>query len=271
MPDGWPVRCATSSPGCEPVNTSPGRSDPGHVAAAGPLRGVTVLITRPADQAAALVDLLQAQGATTVVMPLIRIIDHDVDDALRSTLGQLGTADWVVVASPNAASRVAPMLHDCSARIAAVGASTAAALPRVDLTAQRQSAQGLVEAFPRPRAGGTGAVVVVQASGGAPTLVDGLGRLGWVVERIDTHQAIAVVPTSADQLQALRADAVLFTSGSQATAWVEVFGTTTPPVVAVIGPQTAVESEEAGLKVSIVAADHSLEGSVEALVGYFAD
>ncbi len=270
MPNGWLARCATSSPGCEPVNTSEARSKPGHVQASGPLQGVTVLITRPADQAVALVDLLQARGASTVVMPLIRIIDHDVDNALRSALGQLGAADWVVVASPNAASRVAPMLHDCPAQIAAVGASTAAVLPRVDLTAQRQSAHGLVEVFPRPYAAGTGAVVVVQASGGAPTLVDGLGRLGWVVERIDTHEAVPLVPTSADQLQALRAHAVLFTSGSQARAWVEVFGTTAPAVVAVIGPQTAAESEAAGLKVSVVAADHSLAGSVDALVGFFA-
>jgi uroporphyrinogen-III synthase len=232
----------------------------------GPLRGVTVLVTRSLEQAAPLAELLEARGATVVVMPLIRIVDHDVDDQLRDTLAGLTPADWVVIASPNAANRVAPMVHGCAARIATVGAATAALLARVDLRATRQSAEGLVEVFPS----GAGRVVVIQASGGAPTLTDGLAGLGWTVQRIDTHHAAPVVPTARDQLQAIRADVVLFTSGSQARAWVEVFGTAAPAVVVAIGPQTAAESEAAGLKVSVVAADHSLAGSVEALVGFFA-
>jgi len=72
-------------------------------------------------------------------------------------------------------------------------------------------------------------------------------------------------PTADQQQAALAADAVLFASGSAARAWVRVFGDAAPPIVAVIGPQTAVVSEQVGLKVDLVATDHSLHGLVDAL------
>jgi uroporphyrinogen-III synthase len=49
------------------------------------------------------------------------------------------------------------------------------------------------------------------------------------------------------------------------TGWVVAFGAVAPPEVVAIGPQTAAAAERAGLKVSSIAADHSLAGLVEAL------
>ena len=66
-------------------------------------------------------------------------------------------------------------------------------------------------------------------------------------------------------MAALSADAVLFASGSAARAWVDVFGDTTPPIVVAMGPRTAAAVTDAGLKVSLVAADHSLPGMVASL------
>ena len=60
-------------------------------------------------------------------------------------------------------------------------------------------------------------------------------------------------------------DAVVFTSGTQAESWVKIFGSSTPPVVVTIGPQTTRNTEVAGLKVTLSAADHSLPGVIEAL------
>ena len=102
----------------------------------------------------------------------------------------------------------------------------------------------------------------------SPRWSTGLTTLGWNVTRIDTHFSRAVVPTAQQQLSVLQADVVVFTSGSQAAAWVEVFGTTTPAVVATIGPQTARNAESCGLKVDVVAADHSLPGVVRAVQGF---
>jgi uroporphyrinogen-III synthase len=231
-----------------------------------PLADVTVVVARPADRAAALVDLVEARGARALVVPLVEIVEPVDPGRLEAVLADLRSFDWIVVTSPNAAARVAPFLATTPhVRVAAVGSSTAGALPRTDLIADRQSAEGLVAVFPD----GPGRVLVAQAAAGAPTLVDGLAGKGWTVERVHTHDTRPVRPAAREQLAVLRADVVLLTSGSQARSWVEAFGDAAPPVVGAIGPQTARDAEVAGLKVDFVATDHSLVGLVDALQAFW--
>jgi uroporphyrinogen-III synthase len=231
------------------------------------LAGLTVVVTRPADQAAPLAALLEACGARVLLMPLIEAVDHASADEIASAVGSLTADDWIVVTSPQAAQRVAHVVATSPARVAAVGATTAASLPRVDMVPAQQSAVGLLAEFPPVSSSGP-RVLVAQAVAGEPTLVDGLTTLGWNTSRIDTHFSRAVVPTAQQQLGVLQADVVIFTSGSQARAWVDVFGTTSPAVVATIGPQTARNAETCGLKVDVVAADHTLLGVVRAVQGF---
>jgi uroporphyrinogen-III synthase len=239
-----------------------------------PLAGLTVVITRPVGPAAVLADMLEAAGATAIVMPLIDLVDVATPSEIEEAIDELAPGDWVVVASAHAARRVAATLEGRPVLVAAVGATTAAALPHTDLVAERQSAEGLVDVFPRadvPRsedALGTRRAVVVQAADGAFTLVDGLTALGWAVRRLDTHRSVPVVPTARQQLAVLKADAVVFTSGSQAEAWVTIFGDAAPPVVVTIGPQTTQKVEQCGLKVAATAADHSLPGVLRALQNF---
>ena len=44
---------------------------------AGPLGGLRIVVTRPRDQAASLVEALEAQGAEAVSVPVIKITDVD--------------------------------------------------------------------------------------------------------------------------------------------------------------------------------------------------
>ena len=78
------------------------------------------------------------------------------------------------------------------------------------------------------------------------------------------YRSVPRRPGAGEQLTALAADAVLFASGSAARAWAAVFGTSTPPVVVAMGPQTAAAVTAAGLEVTDVATDHSLAGLVAA-------
>ena len=234
-----------------------------------PLAGRRVVVTRAAEQASPLADLLEARGARPVVVPLIAIVD---EPAGMTALAELdpNDFDWVVFTSPNGASRSVAVWGDSTpahTRVAAVGATTAAELPRVDLVPQRQLAAGLLDEFPPVADPGSDTVLVVQAVDAEPTLADGLRAKGWQVTTIAPYRSVPAVPSAGQQLAALAADAVLFASGSAVRAWVQVFGTSTPPITVAIGPQTEAAAVKAGLKMSLVAADHSLVGMIEALEG----
>lgn len=231
------------------------------------LHGRRVVVTRAAAQAAPLVALLEAVGAVAVVVPLIEVVDEPAEMRRLATL-DLAQFDWVIATSPNGAERLGATLAGTSSphpRRAAVGTATARALDGCDLVAQQQSATGLLEMMPES----VGRVLVVQAVDAAPTLVDGLIAAGASVEVITPYRSVAVRPDARMQLRALSADAVLFASGSAARGWVDAFGLTTPPLTVAIGPQTAADATRLGLKIDLVAADHSLSGLVDVLNQHF--
>jgi uroporphyrinogen-III synthase len=231
------------------------------------LTGRTVVVTRPADQAGETAELLASFGATPLVIPLIEVVDDA--EGMRQLHGlDLSGVAWIVVTSPNGAARAATLVRRDAANpnVAAVGSTTAAALPRCELVPENQSATGLLEVFPS----GPGRVVVVQAVGAASTLVDGLRRKAWDVVAVSPYRTEPIAPSADQRRAALEADAVLFASGSAAQAWVEVFGREAPPVAVAIGEQTAAVATQAGLKISVVSTDHSVYGMLIALSRYFA-
>jgi uroporphyrinogen-III synthase len=232
------------------------------------LAGRTIVITRAIEDAAATSELVTTFDAVPVIVPLIQVVDEPVGQAELAALDLTGV-DWIVVTSPNGAQRVASLISADAAtpRLAAVGASTSAALPRCDLVAETQSAAGLVNVFPQ----GPGRVVVVQSLDAEATMVLGLLALDWSVTAISPYRTVPTVPSAEQQRAALAADAVLFASGSAARAWVEVFGQRSPPVTVAIGEQTAAAAALAGLKISAVSADHSMYGMLVTLSSYFSE
>lgn len=231
----------------------------------GSLAGRRVVVTRSAGQADELATLLRAAGAVPVVVPLIEIVT-DPEQAALLAAANPAAFDWLVVTSPNGALHYAGAHgRGAAPRVAAIGASTAAALNAagiaVALVPAHQRAAGLLAEFPT----GSGRVLVVQARDAEPTLVAGLVDKGWQVTAVAPYRSVPAHPTAGEQLAALAADAVLFASGSAARAWVAVFGDSSPPIVVAIGPQTADAAEHAGLKVALVVTDHSLLGLVTGL------
>jgi uroporphyrinogen-III synthase len=235
--------------------------------APGALAGRRVVVTRPRDQSASLIEELEARGARPVVVPLTEIVDEPAGMAALAGV-DVAPFEWIVVTSANAAHRLVDAHGDALAAdgappLAAVGTQTAAALPGCQLVPAEQHAEGLLAELPAPATAGA-AVLVVQGAEASPTLVGGLTERGWRVTAIAPYRSAPRRPTAADQLAALAADVVLFASGSAARAWVAVFGTSSPPIVVAIGPQTAAAARAAGLSVTDVAADHSVPGLVAA-------
>ena len=78
-----------------------------------PLAGLRMVVCRPLGQAAELAERLEAAGAKPVSAPVIAVADPpDGGAALRSALASLRAGDWLVVTSPNGATRVGEALAD---------------------------------------------------------------------------------------------------------------------------------------------------------------
>jgi uroporphyrinogen-III synthase len=220
------------------------------------LGGWTVVVTRAADQASELSDMLRADGASVVEVPTIRIVDPaDGGAALAAALADAGDYDWLVVTSPNGVRRVAVVGQGTADVAGALG------LP-VALVPDRFVAEGLVDAM----GAGTGRVLVAQAEVARPVLVDGLRAAGWDVTAV---AAYATIPAEIDPSlldDARLADAIAFTSSSTVANFVQAAGIDgVPPVVVCIGPVTAATAVERGLTVARTAAEHSLAGLVDAV------
>jgi uroporphyrinogen-III synthase len=230
------------------------------------LVGRRIVVTRSVDQAAPLAEMLRARGAEPIVLPLVEVID--VAEGVES-LRTLDPAafDWLVVTSPNAAEAYCS-LHDVAPpAVAAVGTTTRAALSArgidVAVVPPQQRAASLLATL--TAAADAATALVVQSADAAPDLVDGLRAAGWTVTAVGTHRAVPVRPSDDELARAQDADAVLFASGSAARAWALVYGEAVPPVVVAMGPQTAADARRAGLTVTAVASESSLDGLIEAL------
>lgn len=225
-----------------------------------------MLVTRerPGELAARLTE----RGATVTHVPLIGVDEAaDGGRALRAELARLAEFDWLVVTSPAGAERVAGAARQVpGVRLGAVGTATARVLQHgtgrpVDLVPAIQRAEGLaaelVAASATPQR-----VLLAQSDIAAPTLADLLKQSGHQVTTVTAYRTVKRAP---DRDAVSDADAVVFASASAVESWCDAFGVETPPLVVVIGPTTAATADRFGLKVSAIAADHSLDGLVTEL------
>lgn len=109
-----------------------------NVSAGSLLSGLTIVVTRPTEQAHGLKGLLNDAGARVVSFPTLEIVSC-MDAVPTQQWQSLGTADWVVFVSTNAVQYALPAARSrnawpAKAGIAAVGGSTAAALAAFDIT-----------------------------------------------------------------------------------------------------------------------------------------
>jgi len=242
-----------------------------------PLLGRRVVVTRARSQRSGLSAQLRRVGAAVVEVPVIEIADPDDGGAgLRAAASQLDSVDWVVLTSPNAATRFLACLHDArdlgGVAVAAVGPSTAEMLRAsnvvADLVPERFVAEALVEVFPEAPATG-GRVLLPQAREARPVIAAGLRAKGWTVDVVQAYRTIPAQVGVADREAVTGADVVTFTSSSTVDNFVAAFGiASVPPIVACIGPVTAATARAHGLVVHIEADPHTIDGLVAALVDW---
>lgn len=237
------------------------------------LAGRTILVTRPAEQAAPLVRELERRGAHVLVAPTIRLVPAR-SAALTAALKDLaaGRFVWTVLTSATTVDvlrdRIPP--KDVRAEVAAIGEGTAGAFRRwtrrdPDLVPRTFTTAALARAFPR----GKGRVLTARADIAPEGLEDALAEKGWEPTRVDAYRTVFATSLPRHARDALRrgdVDAVTFTSASTVRGFIGALGGARgAPKVVCIGPVTAGAATAAGLRPAAVAHPHTLEGLVEAL------
>lgn len=238
------------------------------------LAGCRVVVTR--ERPGELGRLLEVHGAELIHVPLIEVVAPlDGGAELQHTLQDLHDVDWLMVTSPAGAERAGVAAADNPhLKLAVVGTATAERLAGladrpVDLIPDRQLAESLGERFVIEHADAPQRVVLAVADRAATTLADVLMAAGHSVVSVVAYRTVLRQPSADELVSVSESDAVVFASGSAAEGWAAAMGVnaaaTLPRLVVAIGPTTATKAREFGLKVSSVAADHSLVGLVKEL------
>ena len=165
------------------------------------LAGAGVLVTRPARQADAFCDVLEAAGGVAIRFPVIDIVGRD-GQSIRAVAAGLTRPDIVIFVSSNAVRFGLPAAPTETAKIAAVGPATREAI---------EDSGAAVEIFPD---GGFDSehllghsaledvdgkqVVIVRGAGGRELLATTLTSRGANVDYLEVYDRVPHAPTASE-------------------------------------------------------------------------
>lgn len=255
-----------------------------------PLFGKRVLVTRGREQASSLSELLRENGAEPVEVPLLEIVPPESFDDLDAAIARLGSYDRVVFTSANGVRRFLERVWSLDrdvrclgrARLAAVGAATAGELERRGLR---------VEVVPDEYRSEQVAAALISLGVEGERILLPRGDIARDLLRIELEKAGATVDAvvcyrtvpargGASRLRKefleRGIDVATFASPSAVRHLVEALGEEasallSTTMVACIGPATADTAGELGLRVDLVATEHTVQGLVRAMVEALSD
>ena len=243
-----------------------------------PLRGKRVIVTRALEQAGSLKRLLEERGASAVLFPTIAFRAVPVPHQI---LEKLEDYHWIIFTSANGVRFFMEELEKRKApfpkhpKVAVIGPGTKKEAEErgieVSLVPKRFIAEGLLEEL-RDVAGKR--ILIPRARVARSILPETLGKRGAFVDVVPVYET-CLPSVSEGSLKDLElADAITFTSPSTVENFVRILGSKAFEickrlVVASIGPVTTKRAEELGIDVDVTSEEHSLEGLVKSLEGFF--
>ena len=255
-----------------------------------PLAGVSVLVTRAAEQAPPLLAALREQGAEALALPTLRIAPAadlgPLDAALWRLAAEEAMDDWIIFTSANAVGRVVDRLSALGLgvgvlgqrSIAAIGPATAAALEAVGvvptLTPERADAVGTASALAGRGVAGR-RVLFPRGDLARETLARALRDHGALVEEVEAYRTLPVPSAETDPAVRERVrfglvDVVTLTSPSSVRNLALLLGGSlgclAGATVVTVGETTAAAVRARDLSVHAVAATPSVAGIVAAVV-----
>lgn len=252
-----------------------------------PLFGLRVLVTRARAQASSFAAKLRDLGGEPIEFPTIQSLPPSDCGELDRALEHLREFDWVVFTSANGVrfglARLLAIGRDArsfgSARICAIGPPTAESLTEFGLRADLVPPAFLTEAVLQSlRDSGVdrSRVLLLRADIAPPDLAGGLRQAGADVESVVAYRTVPderARDQTIDRLRAREIDVVTFTSSSTVRNLINALGPDVResldglPAIC-IGPVTAATARELGLQVIAVAAQHTIDGLLDALVAW---
>ena len=258
-----------------------------------PLFGKRIVVTRPREQAAELVEALEQLGATVIEAPTVKIVPPEDFAPLDEACANLSQYDWIVFTSANGVDHFFERLHAgpsdvralAGARLCAIGPGTAERIARqglkVDLVPPEYRAEAVVEALRATGDLAGKAFLLPRADIARELLADELRASGALVTEVTAYRSVPVEierdgePDIYRLLLDRKVDVVTFTSASTVRNFVRLYGV--EPVadllqavaIASIGPVTAEAAQQCGIRSSIVPEEYTIPGLVRAIVEHF--
>jgi uroporphyrinogen III methyltransferase/synthase len=260
-----------------------------------PLFGRRILVTRPRDQAAEMVELIESLGAEAVEAPMIRVIPPEDYGPLDTACAEAGRFDWIVFSSANAVDAFMERLQASpldlralgGAKLCAVGPATTERLGKyglkVDLVPEEYGADAIAHAFSASSRLAGLEVLIPRADIGREVVGDELRRQGANVTEVIAYRTTVVDPEREGEpdvyrmLLDRRLDVVTFTSASAVRSFVRSFGAEqvadllNSVAVASIGPVTAEAASQYGIHTTIMPLHYTVPALVDAIVTHFRD
>jgi uroporphyrinogen III methyltransferase/synthase len=259
-----------------------------------PLFGRRVLVTRPREQAAELVERLTALGAEAVEAPMIQIVPpHDLAP-LRQAAASADQFDWIVFTSTNAVDAFMHALLDGDRDVralkgpmlCAVGSATAGRLAlhgiKVDLVPDEFRAEALTTALLQRGPVEGARILLPHADIARDVVADQLRHDGAIVTEVVAYRTVPDESSRDDQgadvyrmLLDGRIDVVTFTSASAIRNFAALFGLDQAAdllrqtVVATIGPVTREAAVQLGIHVAIQPATYNIAALADAIAAHY--
>lgn len=244
-----------------------------------PLRGRSIVVTRPSGQAESLRAALAALGADVVVAPAIRILPPDDTAPLDAALARADDYDWIIFTSVNGvdaffdrATRVP------SAEFAAIGPATAAALSERGVEArvvpERFVAEEVFASLARSTDVSGKKILLPRADIAREALPRLLRDAGASVDVVTAYRTVASdedIERATALVRDGSVDAVTFTSGSTVRCFFSSADDAVKArvVPASIGPITSDALRAENIEPAIEAERYTTEGLVAAIRQFF--
>lgn len=255
--------------------------------AKGELSGIKVLVTRPAEQAGPLCELIEKAGGEAFRFPLLAIEAVTATPELQEQLAQLDHYDLAIFISPNAVryaiEAAAPFGGiPYTLSLAAVGQGSRRELEKqlgrpVDIAPEERYDSETLLAHPDLQEVSGQRILIFRGNGGRELLAETLRQRGATVDYAEVYRRLTPAPASAETIAAWQRDGVNAVTATSNESLQNLYEMVTGPArdwllgtqLLVVSARAAALAQELGFRHPALIADNaSDEAIVATLTGW---